>query len=164
MSKIDNDKRSANVIITGVPEETSLKRSTDLEEVEEAVGDEQKVKMIFAAANCPTISFKKIERLGEVKQDDHKRPMKVVLDDPSNRADIMNGARNLKSAGVDFKRVYIKKDTNPHVRKELARLRDVVKREKDKPENTGKSIYYDYKQKKVFVDETAVDSFAILPF
>ena len=48
-----------------------------------------------------------------------------------------------------MQRVYVKKDVHPLVRKELSRLREVEKRERDKPENQGRNVRYDYKERKV---------------
>ena len=43
-------------------------------------------------------------------------------------------------------------------------MREVVKREKLKPENTGKDIYMNYQLRKVFVNNLEVDRFTIQPF
>ena len=75
------------------------------------------------------ISFTKIVRLG---REGDKRPIKVVLDDPDSVTNVFNNAARLKRCHEDM---------HPSVCKELARLREVVKREKLKPENTGKDIY-----------------------
>lgn len=79
-----------------------------------------------------------------------KRPIKVVLDDPDKVGSILRNTSKLKEAAEEFKRIFIKKDTHPLVRRELARLREVVMREKLKPENAGNAIYMDHKLRKVF--------------
>lgn len=85
--------------------------------------------------------------------------MKVVLKDSGNRKDVLDSARNLKTKGDTYKSIYIKKDVHPLVRKEFERLRDVAKREQDRPENEGKNVRYDYRERKVYVDDVVIDSF-----
>jgi hypothetical protein len=55
--------------------------------------------------------------------------------------------------------VYIKKDTHPGIRREMKRLRDTEKREKEKPENQGRTVTYDWKACCVKVDGIIVDSY-----
>ena len=59
--------------------------------------------------------------------------------------------------------MYVKKDVHPLVRKELNRLRDVTKREKERPENRGKQVRFDGKERKVYVGDVVVDSFQSVP-
>ena len=56
-----------------------------------------------------------------------------------------------------FKKVFIKKDQTPHERKEWARLRDALKREKARPVNAGVSVKINYREKTVTVGERVVE-------
>ena len=154
LSRLDAEKRSMNVIITGVPE-APLEMGTSTVE-----SDARKIEKIFEEIGCSNIAPAKIERLGQPTDTNQKRPLKVTVNSSKQKSDILSRAKNLKSATCNvLKRVFIKMDTNPMVRKELARLREVVKRERAKPENIGKKIHMDYKQRKVFVNNVEIDRF-----
>ena len=60
-----------------------------------------------------------------------------------------------------LKNVRMKKDVHPAVRREYGRLWTVEKREKDRPENAGKRVVFDYKRRVVLVGEEIVDSFKL---
>jgi hypothetical protein len=82
-----------------------------------------------------------VERLGQDNSND-RRPLKVVLRDPKSRATVLEKAKNLKQSTYQFQKIYIKKDLNPSIRREMARLRDVTKRKKEKPENMAKKCFW----------------------
>ena len=50
---------------------------------------------------------------------------------------ILANAKNLKTAGEKFSRIYVKKDVHPGVRKEWQRLREAEAKEKERPGNAG---------------------------
>lgn len=154
LSSVDSEKRSANVIITGVPENVN-----DI-----GVDDRKMVEKILEEIHCSGTVLHKTERLGRTTVSS-KRPIKVTLAHPADRERILSNARRLKQSNCEqLKKVYVKKDANPLVRQEQARLREVLRREKEKPENTGKQVKIDYKQNKVFVGELEIDSFQIQHF
>ena len=159
LTKIDSEKRSANLIITGVPEDTPLANHSGIAE-----SNDDKVAKILEEIGCPDIQFQNTERLGKQEETNLKRPIKITLKDASNRSVVLSHAKNLKESSEPFKKIYIKKDLNPQVRKELSRLRGVTKREKEKPENTGKDVRFDAKLRKVFVNDVEVDSFKLPHF
>ena len=57
----------------------------------------------------------------------------------------------------DRKKIFIKKDQSPYERKEWARLREVFKREKERPENAGVGVKIDYRSKSVKVGDRTID-------
>lgn len=65
----------------------------------------------------------------------------------------------MKTAGEPLSKVYLKKDTHPGIRREMKRLRDVEKREKEKPENQGRNVWYDWKERNVTVDNLIIDTY-----
>ena len=80
--------------------------------------------------------------------------------DQGMRWDIIVNTRKLKdSTNDDIKWIYVRRDMNPHNRTELARLKEVVNREKAKPENVGRNITLDYKWTRVFVDDLEIDHY-----
>ena len=163
LEMLEADRRASNIIITGVPEEQMGDAKTDAE----------KVELILSTIGQPTVQVKSVERLGKERQDQHppaegsarprRRPLKVVLKDPGARKDVLDSAPRLKGSGNQFKTIYVKKDVRPLVRKELNRLREVTKKERERPENQGKNVHFDGKERKVYVDGVVVDSFQSVP-
>ena len=124
------------------------------------------MKRLMSALELEDVGVKSAERLGArhpsrdtTSGRPHQRPVKVVLTNSSDRQRVLENAKKLKHAGTAMQRVYVKKDVHPLVRKELSRLREVEKRERDKPENQGRNVRYDYKERKVYVDNVVVDSY-----
>jgi hypothetical protein len=155
LTTVDSDRRSANIIITGVPEHLPLRTAQGTS----VVDDKEKVRSILTDISCGDVDLKNIQRLGNPAEN-HKRPIKATLLNPADRKTILNNSKKLKQAVNDqLHLVYIKKDMNPRDRKEMARLRDVYKREKQKPENVGRFVHLDYKHRKVLVDEQEIDHF-----
>ena len=70
----------------------------------------------------------------------------------------MDRVKNLKTSGELFKKIYIKKDIHPSIRKEWERLRSVEKTEKDRPENVGCVVRLDTQERKVYRDNVVIDS------
>ena len=163
LEMLEADRRASNVIMTGVSEE----------QIGDADTDTKKVQLILTTIGQPGVQVKNVERLGKPTQDQrqstggnsrpYRRPLKVVLKDPGARKDVLECARKLKDSDDQLKTVYIKKDVHPLVRKELNRLRDVTKTEKERPENQGKNVRYDFKERKVYVGDVVVDSFQSVP-
>ena len=155
---LEADKRAGNLIISGLPEEE--------ESMDGAVTDNDKIKKVLSVMGVEDVGVKSVARLGARRtaggaahERPYRRPVKVVLANSSQRQRVLENTNKLKDAGDTMKRVYVKKDVHPLVRKELNRLREVEKKEKDKPENQGKNVRYDYKERKVYVDSVIVDSY-----
>ena len=158
LESIEADRRAANIIMTGVPEEQKLG---------DAATDIEKVKLVLSTIGQQAVEVKSVERLGAQRQDrrtptgdsrPYRRPIKVILKDADNRKAVLDNTNKLKNDDI-FKFIYVKKDVHPIVRKELDRLRAVTKREKERPENQGKTVRYDYKERKVYVNDVVIDSF-----
>ena len=154
---MESDKRAGNLIVTGLPEDN----------MEGATTDGDKIKKVMSVMQLEDVEVKSVERLGARRPAGdtaatgrpHQRPVKVVLANNSDRQRVLDNTKKLKEAGNAMHRVYVKKDVHPLVRKELGRLREVEKRERDKPENQGRNVRYDYKERKVYVDSVVVDSY-----
>ena len=54
----------------------------------------------------------------------------------------------------------MKKDQHPAIRKEAARLRAREKEEKEKPENVGADIVYDWKNRVLVRNGNVIDKFS----
>lgn len=75
------------------------------------------------------------------------QPINITVDSQNQRDSILKVAKNLKNADGSPSRVYSKKDVHPAVRKEAARLRRKERREKEKSDNAGMNIVYDWKNR-----------------
>ena len=100
-------------------------------------------------------------RLGKKNNgnDNHKRPLKVVLPNAENCKNILDNTSKLKAAGATFEKIYIKKDTHPVFRKEFARIRKVEKEEREKPENQGLEVKYDRDARTLSVNGIIIDRY-----
>ncbi len=72
----------------------------------------------------------------------------------------MKKAKNLKSIEGPMSSVYVRKDVHPSVRKEMAQLRQREKEEKEKPENVGVNIVYDWKRRVLLREGNVIDKFS----
>ncbi|KAF0307359.1 hypothetical protein FJT64_002290 [Amphibalanus amphitrite] len=164
LEAIEAERRAANLIITGVPEDNMGGATTD----------RAKVNLVLATMGQSGVPVKSVERLGNQRQDGrapaaggsrpYRRPIKVVLANTDDRKTVLENAHQLKTKDAVFRSIYVKKDVHPIVRKELDRLRDATKREKERPENQGKNVRYDYRERKVYVDDVVVDSYQVTSF
>ena len=138
-------------MITGVNESEN---ETDLA-VKEKVKDILQVAQYSEPFNTEEWE---VRRLGQ-ENERRKRPILVKVRDQKQRDNIIAVARNLKDAGDNFSRVYIKKDIHPCTRKEIARLRKREREEKEKAANTGTVIEYDWKNRVLLRDGLVIDRF-----
>lgn len=56
----------------------------------------------------------------------------MTLQDKTLRSNILDHAKNLKNLNDPYKKIYVKKDVHPTVRKEWQRLREAEKKEKER--------------------------------
>ena len=147
LEHIDSHDRERNAIITGVPEEGTP--------LGEAQTDEDKVQSVLSIIRASEVPVD-ITRLG-TKVAGRNRPILLKTPSKEGREIVLANTKNLKDAGRDFKRIYVKKDIHPLVRKEWKRLRDVVTTEKEKPTNQGCTIQLDPKQRVVTRDGVVID-------
>ena len=72
---------------------------------------------------------------------------------------ILKESKKLKTANDQLKRVYLKKDIHPGINREINTLRFVEKQEKAKPENEGRVVIFDQKERCVKIDDIIIDTF-----
>ena len=70
----------------------------------------------------------------------------------------------LKAAGRGFSRIFVKKDLHPSIRKEWKRLHDAERAEKERPEKDGCVIRLDFRERKLYRNETVIDSWNLQCF
>ena len=146
MEQLDSRDRECNLIITGVPEQEAF---------EGAVNDLGKCRKILAAVGNEGVALE-ISRLGKAEEG-RKRPILAKVANREVRDDILENTRALKDAGPSYRRIYVKKNLHPAIRKDWKRLRDVVAAEKAKPVNQGCTITLDYKTRQVTRDGIMID-------
>ena len=147
LEQLDRKERECNLVVLGVPEDT--------EALEGATTDVDKLKKVWETAGI-TCSIKSTRRLGKAGGP-RRRPVLAVVESRADRDTTLEKAKNLKSSTETYKRIYIKKDVHPSVRAEWKRLHKVVQKEKDRPENVGRHINFDIRERKVYKDAVLID-------
>ena len=120
--------------------------------------DQEKVRSILRVMAQDGITLKEIERLGNPSSN-RNRILLVSTESKAVRDQVIRSTSTLKTAGRGYEKVFVKKDIHPLIRKEFNRLKDVERREKEKPENQGLNIRYDGTRREVIVDGKVVDHF-----
>ena len=110
-----------------------------------SIGDEQ-------------LSVKRLSQLRADANPERPRAILVQVASKSLRDSIVGCANTLKGKGP-YKKVYLKKDIHPAIRKEEGRIRKRVYDEKNNPQNTGKVILYDRNKRVMLCDNVIIDRF-----
>ena len=153
MEDIDREKRANDLIVLSLPE-------SEME-------DKDKFAEVLRAIdiNPDNVAVTKLTRLG--KKDDgnstRNRPLKVTLELKTKRGEILRNAKKLKDLGDDhpMKKVFLKPDVHPEIRKEEKRLYEVFKAEKNNRDNGGMEVIYDRKKRIVTRNGEEVDRFQL---
>ena len=154
--RVDRRERETKLIVFGVPE--------DGEDLEGSATDGDKLKKIWAVLD-ERYDICKHQRLGQHgMQGNRKRPILVEFKDKQVRDSVLSKTKKLKESSDPFKRIYIKKDVHPSVRKEWKRLREAETAEKNRPENVGCTIRLDVKERKLYRDDIVIDRWNPCPF
>lgn len=153
LEAVDARERSRNIVITGLSEDS------------DEIGDDDtaKVKKVIEATGYAEVINPEqwqIRRLGK-ETTRRNRPIHVMLNNQQQRNHILEKAKNLKNCEGLLARIFIKKDLHPAVRKEMARLREREREEKNKPENAGTNIRYDWKNRVLLRDNVVIDKYAV---
>ena len=86
-----------------------------------------------------------------------KRPLLLTKRNKDTRLRILNNSKKLKTAGENYRGIFVKKDVHPSVRREWKRLREAEAKEKERPENVGCVIRLDTRQRKLYRDDVVID-------
>ena len=148
LEMLDKKEREDNVVILGLPDEG--------EALEGAVTDVDKMQRVWEKIGVPRVQCQH-RRLGTQGNNNRKRPLLLTIRDKELRSRILSNAKNLKSAGESYSRIYVKKDVHPGVRKEWERLREAEKREKERPENVGYEVKLDTRERKLYRNGEVID-------
>ncbi len=154
LEAMDRKERETKLVVLGVPD--------DGESLAGETSDSGKLRKVWDVLG-EHLNIDSHRRLGR-EPGGRKRPILVTLPSRQIREDLIKKARNLKDAGEPFAQVYVKRDVHPSVRNEWKRLREVETAEKAKPENVGCVIRLDTRKRKLYRDDTVIDSWRPAPF
>ena len=155
LEDIDFERRARNVVMLGVPENADLPIEG---QQTGAKTDEAKVKAILQKIRKSDVTITSMSRLG--RKDDNNprnRPIKVVFAEVNETQAVLSSAKNLK--GGSYNDVRIKRDVHPAIRKEMGRLYQAERDEKEKPENQGRNVHFDSKKRILTIDGAVIDRF-----
>ena len=151
MEQLDSRDRERNLIITGLPEEEAF---------DGAVNDQGKCRKVMEVIGAEGVSLE-LTRIGK-PGNGRNRPILAKTPSKECRDKILENTKALREAGPSYRRIYVKKDVHPAIRKEWKRLRDVETTEKAKPVNQGCTIRLDYKRREVTRDGAMIDKWSPL--
>ena len=146
MEGLDSQMRDKNVVITGVPEGDPL---------DGAVSDEDKCAKILSVIGAQNVPVDLV-RIGTAAPNKN-RPILARTPCKVARDMVLNDTKALKNAGPAFRKIYVKKDMHPGIRREWKRLNDAEAAEKEKPTNRGCDIKLDYKLRVITRDGVVID-------
>ena len=98
-------------------------------------------------------------RLGKAEAG-RNRPILAKVPSRAARDKILENTKELRAAGPAYRRISVKKDRHPAIRKEWKRLRGVETAEKGKPVNQGCTIRLDYKKREITRDGVVIDKWS----
>ena len=130
--------------------------------MDSAVTDQQKISKIWLTIGVEGIegTFCRLGVSGNTGGGSpcRNRPILFTLADKSQRSLILDNTNRLKNLGDNYKKICVKKDIHPSVRKEWRRLRDAEAIEKARLENVGCAICLDTHECKLYRDAIVIDS------
>ena len=154
LEQLDRRNREKNLVLFGVPDENLA--------LEGATTENAKIEAVFEAIGADSSVICSHNRLGKEQKNNRPRPLLVKVDSKFIRDQVIDKAQKLKDLDEPLKKVYIKKDSHPEVRKEWKRLKDAEQNEKVK--NPGSTIRLDYKKRVLIKDDIEIDKWTPHPF
>ena len=154
LEQLDRKNRENNLVLFGIPDERSA--------FDGVTSEEDKIQKVLGKVETDSDAVvRSHRRLGPVN-DDRPRPVLIRVDSKFIRDKVLEKAKKLKDLNDPFKKVYIKKDSHPEVRKEWKRLRNAE--EAEKRNNVDSDIRLDFKQRVLYKDGCIIDKWRPHPF
>ena len=154
MEDLDAEKRSKHMIVLGLKEEGNVADSEKFLGIVDTIGIERN-----------EVNIEKAERLGQIdeERENRNRPLKITFSQSSMRNKVLKNSSKLKDQPEEspYKKVFLKKDQHPDVRKEEKRLYEVFKAERNKPENADVEVLFNRKSRIVTVNGEEIDKFKL---
>ncbi|MPC49971.1 hypothetical protein E2C01_043788 [Portunus trituberculatus] len=112
MEQMDRQMRETNLVLFGVPDEQVALDGTTTEDA--------KIQKVMSAVEAgPELVVRSHKRLGQhIQGSNRPRPLLVKVASKSMRDKVLEKTTSLKNMPEPYKRIYIKKDSHPEVRKE----------------------------------------------
>ena len=140
--------RGRNLIFLGVSESNTVMGDSDADRVKTII---QKTGF---TEDLGEVSVKRLGTSGGARA----RPLHVTVTSHDIQYKILTKASSLKN--IDgYKEIFIRRDTHPTIRKEINRLLQREKDEKDSASNAGCEINYDRKERVLRRDGEVIDKF-----
>lgn len=156
LESVDRKERETNLVVLGVPDEQLA--------LDGATNDGDKIEKVWEAMGDST-EVRSHRRLGRYDPGSTRaRPILVTVATKTLRDNVIEKSRKLKDRPEPYKKIYVKKDTHPAVRKEWQRLRNAETAEKERPMNQGCVIRLDTKERKLYRDGVVIDRWNPHPF
>ena len=156
LEQLDRHKRETNLVLFGVPDEQQA--------FDGVTADAEKIVKVLSEIEAETDIVRSHYRLGRTVNANKPRPLLLKVDSKIIRDNTLEIAKKLKDLAEPYKKVYIKKDSHPEVRKEWKRLKDAEQEENRKSSNTGCTIRLDYKERALYRDNVVIDKWRPHPF
>lgn len=154
LEEVDRDKRQKDLIVLGFVERVNTDEKEEFMKILDRIGVPRN-----------TIIVTNMMRLGKINEqyEENKRPLKITLKKSAMRDEILKNAWKLKDEGENspYKKIYLKRDIHPEIRKEEKRLYNVFKAEKEKPVNADFEVVFDRKKRVVLCNGTEIDHFRL---
>lgn len=149
LERLDSRERAKNIVISGLVETVPFEGATT---------DKEKVNKVLTAMEVKSaVDSMTIKRIGKAIPD-KVRPILVTVSSVDTRSEITSNSRKLKDAGENFRKIRVKKDVHPAIRREWKRLHEAEAAEKAKPENEGHTIHFDTKNRHLTRDGVIIDT------
>ena len=133
LNSIDSEKRSRNLIISGLTEGQLTAENVTVE------SDLDKVNLILSAVGLPQKQLdcdEGLSRIGKANDNGRPRLLQVVCGSNEIREDVMKASPKLKEKGDVLSKIFINRDAHPVYQKENGRLRkrlsDIKRTENEK--------------------------------
>ena len=133
LNSIDSEKRSRNLIVSGL---TEGQLTIEDETVESDLG---KINLVLSALGLPQDQLEDntgLSRIGKENDSGRPRLLQVVCNSNEVREKIIKASPKLKDTGNDLSKIFINRDSHPVYQKENGRLRkrlsDIKRTEREK--------------------------------
>ena len=107
---LDRKEPKANIVVLGLPDES--------EALDGAVTDTDKLEQVWEKVGVVGVECQHRILGAHAEGGRRNRPLLLTIPQKDMRSRILANAKNLKTAGEKFSRIYVKKDVHPGVRKE----------------------------------------------
>jgi hypothetical protein len=160
LESLENMRRAKNVVVYGVTE-GGMEYGDTTGENTLLQTDTEKINHVLKLLGKISAEVVSIQRLGKQRpaETDRPRPILFTVNTTDERNSILSVAKKLKDGPKNVRKVFLKKDVHPAIRREYDRLRKVEKQERDKPDNESRDVKYNHENRTITIDGIVVDTF-----